>query len=104
MVKIIIVLRRNPENLSAEEKAILQDQYGKNVQFIRTDPTDYLQHHADCVQLNPLAVLLPCEKPIPSTAMENGFAHIMFLPPGSGGSLGQLESIPVHFKILREML
>lgn len=82
-MKTVILLRRNPEELTTVEKTILHDRYGADLEFVRTDPPDYRQHLADCQRLSPVAVFLPLDKPIPSAAMDAGFPHITVFPDGS---------------------
>lgn len=79
----IILLRRDAISLSDEEKRLLQEAFpGREIEFMRTDPRDYKEHAAQCDQIQPAAVVLPGERPIPVLAMEKGFAHVAFTPDG----------------------
>jgi hypothetical protein len=96
-METVLLLRRNPEDLSELETSALKAQFGPDVNFVRTDPTDYKEHLEDCQNIRPAAVLLPKEKPIPSDAMEAGFPHIVVFPDGK---LAQLEPLIPSFKSL----
>ena len=88
---IVILLRRDPGTLTEIEKTALQLKFGKDIKFIRTDPADYRQHRADCERLMAVAVLLPKERPIPATAMEEGFVHVVVFDDGTVQKLLPLE-------------
>jgi hypothetical protein len=80
----VVVLRRNMNDLPAEQIEAIQRCFsGKQIRFVRTDPTDYKEHDTDCRKLDPVVVILPLEKPIPSAAMERGVPHVTFAPNGS---------------------
>lgn len=97
-MKTVILLRRDPNDLRPAERRALQERYGANVNLVRTDPADHLQHAQQCRELKPAAVLLPLEKPIPSTAMEEGVAHIAFVPGTGGMRVGRLKPLVPQFE------
>jgi hypothetical protein len=96
--KNVILLRRNPTDLRAWERQALKSRYGDDITFIRTDPKDHEEHARQCREYQPVAVLLPMERPIPSTAMEEGFAHVAFVPGTGGARLGRLEPLVPQFE------
>ena len=77
---VVILLRRDSDSLAPEEISAIRAKFpGRTVMFRRTDPQDYQEHAIDCQRLNPGAVILPRERPIPSLAMELGYAHVAFV-------------------------
>lgn len=79
-VATVIILRRDPKDLTAEELAALNAKFpGRNVLLRRTDPRDYREHADICEQLKPDAVILPLDRPLPSLAMERGILHIAYV-------------------------
>ncbi len=99
---LILVLRRDPADLERLEVAELQRCFPKGSAFEwqRSDPKDYREHAEDCRRLKPAAVILPMERPIPSVAMEEGFAHVAFLPNGTVGKLEPLAPKFTNFKVV----
>lgn len=92
---LVTVLRRDESDLTVDEIAAVRAMFpDKEVVFRRTDPQDYQEHAAQCEELQPAAVLLPRERPIPSLAMEKGFQHIAFTPNG----LMELKSLNPTFR------
>lgn len=91
---LILVLRKNPEDLSFAEKRFIEDAYPEGVEYRRVDPTNYSEHDEFCRTLNPAMVILPMERPIPSLAMEHGYRHIAFTPDGPM----ELVSLHTQFK------
>lgn len=92
---LIIVLRRSVDDLLPQELEEIRSKFpDREVTFQTTLPQDYLEHADDCERLNPVAVVLPLDKPIPTLAMERGVPHIAFTPMG----LMELESITPKFK------
>lgn len=61
--------------------------------FHRLDPKDYHEHAMLCEELKLDLVLLPLERPIPSVAMEEGFAHVALVP-----GKGLMELLPLRPK------
>jgi hypothetical protein len=93
---LVTILRRNEEELTTEEREALVAAFpGKEVIFRRTDPRDFMEHAKECRELKPAAVILPRERPIPSLAMEEGFAHVTYLP---NQGLVELEPLVPAFK------
>jgi len=90
---LILVLRRE---VSQEERTAFEKKFpGRSLRFECVNSRDHLEHAAICTERNPVAVLLPKDRPIPSTAMEHGFAHVTIAPDGE-----VLELLPLipHFK------
>ncbi len=79
---LALVLRKDPEDLSAEERASLETLYSEEVQYLRIDSADYKEHDEICQRLKPATVILPLDRPIPSLAMEHGHRHIALTPDG----------------------
>jgi hypothetical protein len=74
---MILLLRRDESTLTSDERRALEEAFqGKTLEFKRADPADYHEHAENCKRLQPDAVLLPLERPIPSQAMDEGFRHI----------------------------
>ncbi len=91
----IILLRRNPDSLTPEEIAMLKATFpGRELSFFRTDPQDYKEHLLNCEAIQPEVVILPLERPIPSLAMEQGYAHVVITPNG----LSELLPLQPQFK------
>lgn len=78
--RIVILLRRDPNTVGPDLRQAFEAKVGGKVEFIRTDPVDYVEHLGDCQRLHPVAILLPTEKPITSAAMEQGFPHVIVTP------------------------
>lgn len=95
MERNVILLRREPDELTDEEKAAFKAAFpDTDLNFVRTDPENYIMHAKMCRDLNPVAVLLPREKPIPSQAMEEGFQHIVI----ANDELQELLPVVPQFK------
>lgn len=78
-----MLLRKDPETLTQSERSLFQAVFpGDAIEYIRTDPSDYIDHATKCAELKPDAVLLPMERPIPSKAMEEGVPHVALSPNG----------------------
>lgn len=92
MPSLILLLRRDVADLTAEEKTAIQECYPDGVEYRRIDPANYLEHDEICKTFHPVAVLLPRERPIPSLAMEHGYRHITYTPQGL------LELLPLQPK------
>jgi hypothetical protein len=91
---LVIVLRRDPEEISGQERLALEKKFpGRQLLFCRTDPRDYREHAAQCEELKPQAVVLPLERPIPSLAMERGIPHVVFV----GGECKRLLPLEAQF-------
>ena len=90
--KLILILRRDPTDIDPGQMAQLRACFrpGQEFRFQRIDPVDFKEHAKICAELKPAAVILPLERPIPSLAMEQGIAHIAFLPDGTVGKLKPL--------------
>jgi hypothetical protein len=92
---LVVLLRRDEDTLSTSERSAIEQAFtGKQVRFQRTDPRDYKEHAEQCRELQPAAVVLPLERPIPSVAMEEGFQHIVVTPAG----LQELLPLKAEFK------
>lgn len=77
MTVLVLLLRRHEHELTPDEKFPIVSAFsGEGVRFQRIDPIDYEHHASICRGLNPAAIILPCERPIPSKAMEEGFPHL----------------------------
>ncbi len=75
----IIVLRKE---ISDKDKETLQRLFpGKHLDFLVTNPSNYMDHDRQCRELNADLVVLP-ERPIPSLAMERGVSHVTITPEG----------------------
>jgi len=98
---VVLVLRRGPEDLSPEEKSVLESTFpGKQCKYVQMDPVDYLEHAADCRTIRDqgwAAVIcyLPKERPIPSLAMEEGTAHVLVID----AKLQELLPLVPQFKV-----
>jgi len=91
----VILLRRDPQNLTREEKTAIENSFpGEKIQYLRTDPRDYLEHDAQCARFNRPVVMLPLERPIPSLAMEHGVPHIAIV----NGQLMELKPLVPEFR------
>lgn len=92
---LILILRRDPTDLSSEEKQAIEACYPDEiVEYRRADPVDYRNHYELCRALAPAAVILPAERPIPILAMEHGYRHVTV----SSGKVMELLSIKTEFK------
>ena len=88
----IIMLRHDA--LSVLQLAGLHARFpDENFQFIRTDPSDHMEHDKLCKEHGDPIVFLPCDEPIPATAMSRGIAHVVVTPDGQMKKLVKL--IPV---------
>ncbi len=91
---LVLILRRSPRDLSDEEISLIQRAFaGRDVQFRRIDPANYQEHDTLCAQLQPEAVILPMDRPIPSLAMEHGFVHVTV----KDGKVMKLEPMETNF-------
>jgi hypothetical protein len=92
---LILILRRDPRDLSTEEKQVIEACYpGETVEYQRIDPIDHRSHYELCRSLAPSAVILPAERPIPVLAMEHGYHHVAVI----SGRVMELVSINTEFK------
>ena len=79
MGKIVIGVLRG--DVSEEERLAWEEAYpGREVEFTRMDSADYLVHATNCRDLDPAAVFLPKDKPIPTDAMADGYVHVALSP------------------------
>lgn len=86
----VLVLRRDPDSLSSHEMSLLRQAFpNRELRLLRSDPTNYRDHAAECEARRPAAVLLPMERPIPSLALERGHLHLFF----SESTLMQLKGL-----------
>jgi len=93
---LVIILRRDENELTPEERVgVFAAFRGKQVVFRRTDPKDYLEHAEQCLELKPAVVLLPRDRPLVSSAMEDGFPHVTVIP---GRGLVELLPLFPQFK------
>lgn len=90
----VLMLRRDESDLREEEVTAVKNALGKEVIFKRTDPRDYLEHDAQCLELNAEMVMLPLDRPIPSKAMERGVPHVVVI----NDQLMQLLPLVPQFK------
>ena len=98
MKKLVLILRRDPEELTANEKKSIEEKFPEGVEYQRVDPADFLEHDRLCRELNPVAVLLPRERPIPTLAIEHGFSHVIVDPEGVVMELQPLYPQFIKFK------
>lgn len=80
MAKILLV---RGKALTSEEFAIIQAAFpGEKLDLVPTSPLDYLDHAENCRIEKPDVVVLPKDRPVPSLAMQEGFAHVVITPDG----------------------
>jgi hypothetical protein len=66
------------QDLSDSQRALLTRQFPEGIEFRRIDSTNYLEHDELCKKLDPAAVILPKDRPIPVLAIEHGYPHLVF--------------------------
>jgi len=76
--KIIVgILRREQKDLLQEEVLAIEHAFpGKEIQYVKLDSRDYLEHSKLCREIKPSVVILPMDRPIPAKAMEEGVVHV----------------------------
>ena len=96
-MKKVLLLRRDESDLSEGERTAFQAKWpGEELKFVRTDPKDFKEHAEDCTRIQPDAVVLPVERPIPYLAMQAGFKHVTLGPDGT--KLLELKKMDVVFE------
>lgn len=74
---LILILWRSYKDLAQEEiDAIEKAHPGHEIEFRRISPRSAEEHAQICQKLQPDAVLLPREQPIPNIAVKDGIPHI----------------------------
>ena len=95
----VLLMRRDQQSLTFEELRVLEESFPDcDLNFQRSDARDYLEHEKICEEFKPDLVLLPREKPIPSTAMQKGFRHVTFTPDGKLLELKAINPVLVPFQ------
>lgn len=80
---LVLVMRRDPDELTSQEHAAIRRCFpGCSFVFRREDPADYQEHAELCEKHKPDVVMLPKDRPVPSLAMERGFAHCVVSESG----------------------
>lgn len=78
MAKIVIgLMRREVSDLTPEEIDLVQNCFpGDKLDWRTLHSQDHLEHARVCAEIEPAFVVLPRDKPIPATAMEQGVIHV----------------------------
>ncbi len=92
---IVGVMRRTKDDLLPHEVAAVENAFpGRNICWVRIDSCDHIEHDNNCAKINTYLVVLPKDKPIPSTAMERGVVHVDL----STGKIRKLNPLKPEFE------
>ncbi|MDE1919785.1 MAG: hypothetical protein KGH56_03820 [Patescibacteria group bacterium] len=91
--QFIILFRRSPEELTGEEKHLLQTSFGIEPILFKTDPGSGQAHLTDCERLKPVAVISfgeEKEKAVLALAIDAKYQHYKIVPGKEGGLPAEL--------------